>query len=100
MFGMRVARFGGLLSFCRYLSTHTPLGIENLEAARTVDLDAPPESIPVGEITAAESSGKYVGSICGYIYDPAGHDGVSFEDLSEDWKCPRCKQGRDKFNRA
>ena len=83
-----------------YLSTHTPLGIENLEAKRTVDLDNPPESIPVGEITAAQASGKYICSICGYVYDPAEHDGVAFEDLPEDWKCPRCKQGKDKFNRA
>ena len=21
-------------------------------------------------------------------------------DLPEDWKCPRCKQGKEKFNRA
>ena len=48
----------------------------------------------------AESSGKYVCSICGYVYDPAEHDGVAFEDLPDDWKCPRCKQGKDKFNPA
>ena len=83
-----------------YLSTHTPLGYENLEAKRTVNLNDPPESIPVGEIAAAEASGKYVCSICGYVYDPAEHDGVAFEDLPEDWKCPRCKQGKDKFNKA
>ncbi|MBR3462317.1 MAG: rubredoxin, partial [Clostridiales bacterium] len=23
-----------------------------------------------------------------------------FEDLPDDWKCPRCKQGKDKFNKA
>ena len=23
-----------------------------------------------------------------------------FEDLPEDWKCPRCRQGKEKFNRA
>ncbi len=83
-----------------YLSTHTPLGYENLEAKKVVDLDNPPESLPVGEITAAEASGKYICSICGYVYDPAEHDGVAFEDLPDDWKCPRCKQGKDKFNKA
>ena len=31
---------------------------------------------------------------------PAEHDGIAFEDLPEDWKCPRCKQGKEKFNRA
>jgi len=83
-----------------YLSTHTPLGYENLEAKTVVDLDNPPESKPVGEILIKQSSGKYVCSICGYVYDPAEHDGVSFEDLPEDWKCPRCRQGKDKFNQA
>ena len=34
---------------------------------------------------AQEASGKYVCSICGYVYDPAEHDGVAFEDLPEDW---------------
>ncbi len=32
--------------------------------------------------------------------DAAEHDGVAFEDLPDDWKCPRCKQGKEKFNRA
>lgn len=31
---------------------------------------------------------------------PAEHDVVAFEDLPADWKCPRCKQGKEKFNRA
>ena len=83
-----------------YLSTHTPLGIENLEAKRVVDLDNPPETIPVGEIMAAQATGKYVCSVCGYVYDPAEHEGVAFEDLPDDWKCPRCKQPKDKFNKA
>ena len=83
-----------------YLSTHTPLGCENLEAKATVDLNNPPESKPVGEIAAKQASGKYVCSVCGYVYDPAEHDGVAFEDLPDDWKCPRCRQGKDKFNKA
>ena len=83
-----------------YLSTHTPLGYENLEARRVVDLDNTPESIPVGEIRAAEATGKYICSVCGYVYDPAEHDGVAFEALPDDWKCPRCRQSKEKFNRA
>ena len=59
-----------------------------------------PEPIPVGEIEAGEASGKYVCSVCGYVYDPAEYDGVAFEDLPDDWKCPRCKQSKDKFNKA
>ena len=83
-----------------YLSTHTPLGYENLEAKAVVDLNAPPESKPVGDILVKQATGKYVCSICGYVYDPAEHDGVAFEDLPDDWKCPRCKQGKEKFKKA
>lgn len=90
-----------------YLSTHTPLGYENLEAKKVTDLDNPPESIPPREIQAAAATGRYICSICGYVYDPAQGDpahgipaGTDFEALPEDWKCPRCRQGKDKFNQA
>ncbi len=83
-----------------YLSTHTPLGYENLEKRAVCDLDNPPASIPPEEAEAVQATGKYICSVCGYVYDPAEHDGVAFEDLPEDWKCPRCRQGKDKFNRA
>ena len=82
-----------------YLSTHTPLGCENLENRAVVDLDNPPETIPPTEIAGAQATGRYICSVCGYVYDPA-ETGVPFEDLPEDWKCPRCKQGKDRFNRA
>ncbi|MBQ9479190.1 MAG: rubredoxin [Selenomonadaceae bacterium] len=90
-----------------YVSTHTPLGYENLEAKRIVDLDKPVETIAVGEIKAAEATGKYVCSICGQVYDPAVGDpehgipaGTSFDDLPDDWKCPRCRQPKSAFNPA
>lgn len=90
-----------------YLSTHTPLGYENLESKKVIDLNSPPETIPVGEITYKTASGKYVCSICGYVYDPKVGDpdngisaGTKFENLPSDWYCPRCKQGKDKFNKA
>jgi rubredoxin len=47
-----------------------------------------------------KQSAKYYCSVCGYVYDPADHGGVAFESLPEDWKCPRCKQYKEKFNRA
>ncbi|MBR2258505.1 MAG: rubredoxin [Blautia sp.] len=38
---------------------------------------------------------------CGYIYDPEKGDpkhdiapGTKFEDLPDDWRCPRCKRKR------
>ncbi|MBR6429292.1 MAG: MBL fold metallo-hydrolase [Clostridia bacterium] len=84
-----------------YCGTHTPQGYENLEAARVMDLENPVPTIPAEvDFTAAKASGKYVCSVCGYVYDPAEHDGVPFEDLPEDWRCPRCKQPKSKFNRA
>lgn len=83
-----------------YLSTHTPLGVENLERKAVVDLSAPPETKPVGEIAFGQAGEKYVCSVCGYVYDPAEHDGVAFEDLPEDWKCPRCRQDKEKFSPA
>ena len=84
-----------------YMGTHTPQGYENLEAKRVMDLDAPvPTIFAEVDFSEKQTSGKYVCSICGYVYDPAEHDGVAFEDLPDDWKCERCKQGKDKFNPA
>jgi glyoxylase-like metal-dependent hydrolase (beta-lactamase superfamily II) len=84
-----------------YCGTHTPQGYENLEANRVIDLDDPAETIPANiDFGNQKASGKYVCSICGYVYDPAEQDGVAFDDLPDDWKCPRCKQGKDKFNKA
>jgi len=83
-----------------WLGTHTPEAVENLRAHRVVDLANPPAVIPPGEIVFKTPSGKYVCSVCGYVYDPAEHDGVAFEDLPDDWRCPRCRQPKSKFNRA
>ena len=84
-----------------YCGTHTPQGYENLEAKRVMDLDNPvPTVLAEVDFTEQKASGKYVCSICGYVYDPAEHEGVAFEDLPDDWRCPRCKQPKDKFNKA
>jgi len=84
-----------------YLSTHSPQGYENLEAERVMDLDHPVPTV-LAQVNFAEkkASGKYICSICGYVYDPAENDGVAFEDLPADWRCPRCKQSKEKFNKA
>lgn len=93
-----------------YLSTHTPLGYENLENKKVVDLDNPPEVIPPTDVKIdkpVEETGKYVCSVCGYVYDPEKGDpdngipaGTKFEDLPADWHCPRCKQPKEKFGKA
>ena len=43
---------------------------------------------------------KYVCKICGWVYDPAEHDNVAFEDLPADWHCPVCGVGKDDFEPA
>ena len=91
-----------------YVSTHSPLGYENLEARRVMDLDNPPTTVPIDyEIFGGEASGKWVCSVCGYVYDPAVGDpehgipaGTAWEDLPEGWVCARCRQAKEKFNRA
>jgi len=42
---------------------------------------------------------------CGYIFNPGKGDrkgkippGTSFNDLPEDWKCPLCGVGKNKFS--
>ncbi|MFH1226959.1 MAG: flavin reductase [Planctomycetota bacterium] len=48
---------------------------------------------------------KYKCSVCGYIYEPEKGDpesgikpGTSFEDIPDDWVCPLCGVGKDKFD--
>ena len=43
---------------------------------------------------------KYVCKICGWVYDPAEHDGVPFEELPADWACPVCGVGKEDFEPA
>lgn len=84
-----------------YCGTHTPQGYENLETKRVIDLDAPvPTVLAEVDFSDSKATGIYVCSICGYVYDPSEHDGTAFEDLPDDWKCPRCRQGKEKFNKA
>ncbi len=42
---------------------------------------------------------KYLCLVCGYVYDPAENNDVSFSDLSEDWVCPECGAGKDQFEK-
>lgn len=39
---------------------------------------------------------KYRCTVCGHVYDEE-KEGVKFTDLPEDWVCPTCKVGKDKF---
>lgn len=47
---------------------------------------------------------KYKCLVCGYVYDSEKGDpnvgieeGISFEDLPDDWPCPLCGVGKEDF---
>ena len=47
---------------------------------------------------------KYKCKVCGYIYDPAVGEsrndiaaGTPFEDLKNNWSCPQCGAGINRF---
>jgi rubredoxin len=42
---------------------------------------------------------RWVCKVCGYVYDPACNDGVAFEDLPNDYRCPGCGFGKAVFTR-
>lgn len=49
---------------------------------------------------------KYKCTVCGYVYDPEKGDpdsgikpGTLFEELPDDWVCPVCGVGKDKFEK-
>lgn len=90
-----------------YLSTHTPLGIENLENKKIIDLDNMLDPIPVKDVVVKKASGKYICQICGFVYDPMEGmlekgiaKGTPFEALPDDFKCPKCGADKSKFSRG
>jgi rubredoxin len=42
---------------------------------------------------------QWVCRVCGYVYDPALHNGVPFEDLPADYRCPGCGYPKSVFFR-
>ena len=74
-----------------YLSTHTPLGYENLDAKKIMTLpdvdDAPAET--QAEETSTASGTVWVCSVCGYE-----HVGDEPPEV-----CPRCKQPKSAFRK-
>ena len=68
-----------------------------------------PKTAPLPQLAIKENSGqskvgKYVCSVCGYVYDPETGDpehgvppGTPFEALPEDWTCPLCGFLKDHF---
>jgi len=63
---------------------------EEVSSALAVPLGPSPQSASI------DRASKWKCTVCGYIYDPAEHDGVSFEQLPSTWKCP-CGAPKSKF---
>lgn len=47
---------------------------------------------------------KYVCDVCGYVYDPAEGDpdsgikpGTPFDEIPDDWSCPKCGAAKAQF---
>ena len=59
-----------------------------------------PKNAPtyIKENEEAKESNKYQCTICGYIYDNDKEE-IKFEDLPDDWKCPRCGVGKEYFKK-
>ncbi len=66
-----------------------------------------PKASPLYQKSAREKdSGKYVCTVCGYVYDPKTGDpvsgvkpGTAFEDLPESWVCPVCGARKNQFKK-
>jgi rubredoxin len=50
--------------------------------------------------------GRYVCTICGYVYDPKNGDpdngvapGTKWEDVPDDWECPVCGASKNDFEK-
>jgi len=57
-----------------------------------------------GDAAKDPKTKQYRCTVCGYTYDPQKGDsdggiepGTAFEDIPEDWVCPVCGVGKDKF---
>ncbi len=57
-----------------------------------------PKKAPTYIEEDSSNSVKYRCIICGHIYDEE-KEGIKFEDLPDDWKCPICGASKDKFER-
>ncbi len=64
-------------------------------------------TVPVDAPTAQTDGGKWVCSLCGYIYDPAEGDpahgvapGTPWELVPATWSCPLCGVDKDMFKKA
>ena len=57
-------------------------------------------------IRGSKKMERYICTVCGYIYDPEEGDpengiepGTPFEKIPNDWVCPICGVGKDRFKK-
>ena len=62
-----------------------------------------PDTVFILPASMAETAAPALGGRRVLAVTPGGRgevEGVAFEALPDDWKCPRCKQPKEKFNKA
>jgi flavin reductase (DIM6/NTAB) family NADH-FMN oxidoreductase RutF/rubredoxin len=66
--------------------------------------DAEASESATGDAGTDPKTQQYRCSVCGYIYDPRKGDpdsgiepGTAFQDIPDDWVCPVCGVGKEKF---
>ncbi|MFH1776538.1 MAG: rubredoxin [Candidatus Omnitrophota bacterium] len=76
--------------------------VKNGRTPRTAPTFMEKDDLKKEEITS--QLGKYRCTVCNYIYNPALGDpdggitpGTAFEQIPDDWGCPICGAGKDKF---
>ena len=71
------------------MSSPSAANAEALSALADAVADAVLEGAPAAEAEEAASGGAWVCTVCGYVYEGS--------ELPEDYKCPLCGAGADKF---
>lgn len=82
------------------IGTEEKLPVTEEKGNLVLNFNEPSKTETNAQGTAIQGSGsasKWRCTVCGYVYDPAEHDGVTFEQLPSTWKCPVCGVGKDKF---
>ena len=105
--GGRLAEsFEALLSNVKaeFLSPVIAKGLPRMNDFKNLDALADSLQQPSAQPQQSDASGKYVCTVCRYVYDPAKGDpdggiapGTPFEKIPEDWTCPICRVSKSMF---
>ena len=84
----------GKVNITKKLTNNTPMTYKFYH--EVIKGTSPKKAPTYIEVTENKNSVKHQCTICGYIYDDA-KENIKFDDLPDDWKCPLCGVGKDKF---